>query len=342
MTYFTQLGKFKQAKTSFVFEQIARVLLSIVVLLIMLALILFPDKFMVSFKSGLLLFATAVLPALFPFMFLTKLLTDLGVVDKIAQFFNKPFAKLFKVPGLAFYVLMLSMLCGYPVGAKVLSDLCEKGAISREEANNMIPFCTSCGPLFVVGSVGVGMFANKKLGFAVFGICILAAILTCFVFGIFAKKPQKLSASSAAKPTAFNEMLSKSMTDSCFSILLVGGYIALFYLLIDILMQFGILLPFEAATNWLFGLFKIDKSYTKGTVAGIFEMTRGCFEISKTAGSKSLVFLCAIISFSGISIIMQSLCFLTKAKLSGGKFLLVKFVQSVFAILIAMLFCVFL
>ena len=102
---------------------VARSIISAVLFAMLLILVIFPDVSGKSFLDGLLLFSYSVLPTLFPFLFITKMLTDLGMIEKITKAINKPFKLLFGTNGIAFYVFIMSIICGYPIGAKILSDL---------------------------------------------------------------------------------------------------------------------------------------------------------------------------------------------------------------------------
>ena len=52
------------------------------------------------------------------------------------------------------------------------------GAVSREEAERLLGFCNNSGPAFIVGAVGAGIFGSPSVGLALYGIHILAAVLT--------------------------------------------------------------------------------------------------------------------------------------------------------------------
>ena len=314
--------------------------LSLVLILILIALITNPDLCSKSFTNGLILFSTSVLPTLFPFLFITKMLTDFGFVQKITNATSKTFKLLFGTNGIALYIFSMSLLCGYPVGAKILSDLARKGKITKEEANQMLPFCTSSGPLFIIGTVGVQMFENKALGAKLFLIHFLATFFVAATMCNITRHKNKIHSQTkqtATKCTNLDQILSKSMTDTCLSVLSIGGFITIFYVLIDILTKFKILAPLTKLTSIFLGTIHANKSLSNGLSSGLFELTRGCKDLSISGAITAPVAISFLLGFGGLSIILQSASFLSKAKISIKKFLLTKTLQGIVAVLFALL-----
>ncbi|MCI6976113.1 MAG: hypothetical protein MR895_02065, partial [Clostridiales bacterium] len=80
------------------------------------------------------LFWAAVLPALFPFFFFTRMLTGLGFPETVGKFFEKPVKFLFHTPPISAYIFFMSVLSGYPIGAKLISEFYKNGVINTEES----------------------------------------------------------------------------------------------------------------------------------------------------------------------------------------------------------------
>ena len=317
---------------------------SIIIIVLMITLAIFPDLFLQSFLNGLILYATAVLPALFPFMFLTKTLTDLGVIQILVKVLDKPFYKIFRAPAIGCYILFMSAICGYPVGAKLLSDLVETGTINKNQAERLLPFSSTSGPIFVVGTVGAGMIGNKFIGFTIFGIHIAATIICAIIVGWITSFFSKNNTVNTANIQINNEVeldkiLAKNMTDTCSSVLIVGGFIATFYLFIDILIKFKIIVPITTLLTWLFTKLNIDATISSGISSGLIEMTRGCKDLIYNVNITKpiIISLIGIITFSGISILIQSWTFLSRAKISFKKFFCIKILQTTISIILGII-----
>jgi len=58
----------------------------------------------------------------------------------------------------------MSVTSGYPVGAKLVADLREDKKITKVEAQRILSFASTSGPLFMIGAVSIGMFNNPSIG----------------------------------------------------------------------------------------------------------------------------------------------------------------------------------
>ncbi len=315
------------------------VFLSFVVVFLMAAIILDPQNSMKSMLDGLLVWLNSVLPALFPFLFLTKLLTNLNMAQLLAKKFEKITKKLFNVSGICSYVFLMSLLSGYPIGAKLTAELFNSGKITHAEAVRMNSFCSTSGPLFVVGTVGISLFADKLLGFVILISHILGAVVNGICFRNI-KKNENFFVKTASKQTKnFDSVLADTMYDSIISILLIGGFVSLFFVFVDILFQLHILEIISDTIGMILNLFGINPNFSEGLTSGFFEVTRGCKDLASLHENKILlaIFASMLISFGGLSIHLQSFAFLQKCKTKIGLYFLMKTTQSVFSGIIAFL-----
>lgn len=303
-----------------------KLILILVITIILGAIVINPEVYITSCLNGIMVWATVVLPALLPFMFFTKTLTELGVADILASKF-KLFPKIFKVPSLAIYVFILSILSGYPVGAKIVADLYESGAISKEEAYKITTFTSNSGPMFVLGSVGIGMLTSRKLGI----IILISHILGALINGLIYRNHKENSTEINKKIIEKNNLsIGDLMWNTVHSVLIIGGFIALFFVIIEIINNLNI---FSPISNLFSKIFNCDANIFTAIFNGIFEITRGCLDISKL-GLSELVSgtLCTfIISFGGLATAMQALVFLKKFDMRFSFFIKQKITHAIFA-----------
>ncbi len=307
-----------------------KLILILVITIILGAIVINPEVYITSCLNGIMVWATVVLPALLPFMFFTKTLTELGVADILASKF-KLFPKIFKVPSLAIYVFILSILSGYPVGAKIVADLYESGAISKEEAYKITTFTSNSGPMFVLGSVGIGMLTSRKLGI----IILISHILGALINGLIYRNHKENSTEINKKIIEKNNLsIGDLMWNTVHSVLIIGGFIALFFVIIEIINNLNI---FSPISNLFSKIFNCDANIFTAIFNGIFEITRGCLDISKL-GLSELVSgtLCTfIISFGGLATTMQALVFLKKFDMRFSFFIKQKITHAIFASVIS-------
>lgn len=184
-------------------------LLSVLLLFLLCLLFTAPARYAEACIQGMALWAKAVLPALFPFLILTGLLTKLGTAQKLADRLS-PLTEKIGLPGSAAYCLLVSLLSGYPVGSRTVADLYKGGAITREQAKRMSVLCSTSGPMFLVGSVGGAMFGSAAAG-AVLLAAHLLAVIGVYLALYFANRRKKRNIHAGQKAPAPHAGLKKTM-----------------------------------------------------------------------------------------------------------------------------------
>ncbi len=292
-----------------------------------------PETYIASAFTGIKLWATTVVPSLLPFFFFTALLSATGITEKIAKIARKPCGVLFRSGGVSAYAFLMSVLSGYPVGAKIIGDLGENNLISPDEATRLSTFCSTSGPLFIIGSVGFGMFGNKYCGYVLFLSHVLSAFLTGVIFRFYGEKSPKAKTVLSRKTQS--NVLYDCVYGSVISIAVVGGFICVFYVVADAATNLRLLYPLE----YLMNLIVKNESVSSAFCSGLIECTRGCKLLSLCGLSTySLAFACYLISFGGVSVLFQSLCFLKKANANTAIFIAAKVVQTVISFGLCLLF----
>ena len=308
-----------------------KTILSIFIMFIIVLLIIDPQKNINACFDGLSLWATAILPTLLPFFFLTGILASLGFLQKLGKLFAPITTRLFNTDGISGYVYLISIISGYPVGAKTTADLYENNLISKGQAFKITTFTSTSGPLFIVGTVGISMFGSAKLGYLI----LISHILGAFLNGLIYR--------NTFTPTGQNIIVLQNknhledvMINSIKSVLIVGGYVSIFYMLISMLNNFNILYPFS---GFLSLITPLSPATSSAIINGVIEVTRGCLNLStcNLSSFQLLVLSTGLISFGGLSIFLQALTFLKKFDMSIKFYLLTKTTQTILSVLIASL-----
>lgn len=306
-----------------------------VIFILAVIIAVFPERYLKSSFSGIKLWAFSVLPSLLPYFFLTTVLTKLNVLDGVFKKFDKPNGKLFRVKGIVSYAFFSSVISGYPVGAKILSDLYAGGLISEGEVKRAAPLCSTSGPLFIIGAVGVSMFMNKTAGVIMLIAHVLSAVFAALTFrGV---KGEILASDKTLLPQKCDNILYEAAYGAVNSVLIVGAYVAVFFVISDILFDFKILLPLSFVLKPIFSVFGAN-GCEYYFISGLMECTKGA-KLLSTLGAlpKTVALSASLISFGGVSVIMQSLTYLSGAKVKPLYFLTVKSVQAFYAFLLAFL-----
>ncbi|MCL2342171.1 MAG: hypothetical protein FWC53_03910 [Firmicutes bacterium] len=131
-------------------------------------------------KNGLLLWANSVVPSLLPFFIAANLLSYTEVIPLLGKLLNKFMRPLFNVPGEGAFAFIMGIVSGYPAGAGIVSDFKKQGVCTAAECERLISFTNNSGPLFIVGTVGSGLFYDVKTGI----LLLITHILACITVGI--------------------------------------------------------------------------------------------------------------------------------------------------------------
>ena len=297
--------------------------LSLFIIALITIFILNPSKYMLSVSNGLIVWATAVVPALLPFFVLSKLLIELDFFDRFCKYISPITQKLFKAPAIAGYIFLISIVSGYPVGAKLLQEYHKNGILTQNQCKKISTFTSTSGPLFILGTVGGGFFNNQRLGFILL-CCHVSSTVLC---GIFLRNFCCLDNSIINHKNQYannKNILNDTIYSSLISILSIGVLISLFFMLTD-------MLPID----------KIPNETVQAFVTGLIEVTHGCKMLSQLQlpFATSAVLCQTLISFGGICIILQSYTYLKDCGISFGRLIFFKGFQASLSALLTFLIC---
>lgn len=327
----------------------------IIILVIIILVVSNPTVSINSAKEGLDLWFNILVPSLFPFFILSELLISLKFVDFFGNLLKPIIKPVFNVPGQGAFPLIMSVMSGYPVGIKLTSRLREENIITREEGNRLICFVSTSGPLFILGAVLIGMLNSPKLG----PLLILPHYLGAITLGLLFSKIKQKSRNGNTKKDVFKKnnfynnldnlsttkpsiglLISKSIKDSIDSILLIGGFVIIYSVVIELLF---ISKAFNSVilvgTNFL----DIQPDLMKGIIAGIIELTTGCKRIAASNLNIIIKILVCnfLIGWGGLSIHSQSISFISLTDLNSYLYLFSKFLHGILSVIYTYIIYIF-
>lgn len=326
--------------------------ITILLCLFTLCLVLFSRTNLSAAKNGLILWATAVVPSLFPFFVATEMLSYTNVISYLGKWLTPIMRPLFGVPGEAAFAFIMGLISGYPVGAKIVSNFMEQGICNKEEAERMLAFTNNSGPLFIIGTVGITLFGNTTIGILLLVTHILACISVGIILNLCTHRKRKNEfkpsySSAVSHPikkqntttpsfSSLGEILGSSIKNATSTILLIGGFVVLFSVVISILNQSHLLDTISHIFEPIFSLLHIPSEFCKSLLSGIVELTNG---VSLIAGiptknlSISIIFSAFLLGFGGFSVLLQVFSIVSKNGLSIKKYAYGKLLQGLLAAL---------
>lgn len=313
---------------------------TVIFILFTISLLFFSDNNLIAAQEGLALWSTKVLPSLFPFFVATELLCKTNFAYILGKILNKFMKPIFNVPGESSLALILGIISGYPVGAKVVCNLKHEKVISKIEAERLIAYTNNSGPLFILATVGISLFKNKRLGIILLISHIISAILVgyCFKFwkkdkfDISFKESKFNSISLPIKLSNFGEILGNSIKSAISNILSIGGFIVLFSVILSILKASGIIQTFSN----FFNCFGISNEITTAFLTGIIELTNGVnltANLYKNYNLLTILLTSFLLGFGGISVLLQVYSIISKENISIKPYLFGKLLQGFFSVI---------
>lgn len=318
---------------------------TILFLFFTITLLLFSESNFIAAQNGLALWATKVLPTLFPFFIATELLCKTNFTYILGKLFNKFMRPLFNVPGEASIALILGTISGYPIGAKIVCNLKKEKIISKIEAERLIAYTNNSGPLFILGTVGVALLSNKTIGILLLTSHILSALLVGYCFKFWKKdkfdinfREMKFNSNQTLlKISDIGELLGNSVKSSISSILSIGGFVVLFSVILSILKSSG----FISIINSIFLAFGISNEISTSIFTGIIELTNGInlsTSLYSTLPLFSLLITSFLLGFGGISVLLQVYSIIVKENISIKPYFYGKLLQGFFSVLLSFIF----
>ena len=321
---------------------INKILLPSFFLLLLFYLFLFPTQSFQAACNGLDLWFHTLLPSLLPFCILSNILIASEIIPKFLKPFHFAFRTFLGVSPYGAYALTLGLLCGYPMGAKLVGDLYRQNKISQQEGNYLLTISNHASPMFLTTYIALHLFENRFLLPKTFFILYCSAFFTSIFFRAYFYLSKKNSVKSQRKNCTTHTLSATSLSETHNSITIesvddaifngfetiskLGGYIILFSICSAMLQQ--MLEPFPTL-QWF--------------IPGITELTTGINLISKTNFSfeKKYILILTFTSFGGISTLAQTKGMLHSTPFQISTYLFGKIVNALCTFVLAFLFFVF-
>ncbi|RLL45221.1 sporulation integral membrane protein YlbJ [Oceanobacillus piezotolerans] len=308
------------------------ILFSSATVFITFCLIKFPDQTLEASIRGLNLWWEVVFPSLLPFFIISELLIAFGVVKFIGRLFEPVMRPLFNVPGVGSFGMIMGMVSGYPTGAKIAARLREEKQLTQVEAERLVSFTNNSSPLFIFGAISAGFFHDAKLGILLATSHYLgnAMVGICMRFHgrqyetTYKKHARRFSVKQAfwemheARIKAnrpVGEILGDAVINSIKTLVMIGGFIVLFSVIIKLLFLVGVSSMISSIFAFIFSIISLPESFALPFISGLFEITIGANMISQITSSPLLqqaIFVSFILGFNGFSVQAQVASILAK------------------------------
>lgn len=292
--------------------------------------------------QGLQLWWQIVFPALLPFLVLSEILIAYGWVHALGVWLEPLMNRLFKLPGVGGWVLAMGMTTGFPGGALAARQLHDQGDLSARDANKLAALAHFCNPMLILIVIATGLMREPAAGYIILAIHWLTGLLAFLLLNRRSGRQAGISPKDAAEKQlgrpakerslvyqslqsakrahvkdgrSFGRLLGDTVSNAVQTLMMVGGYIIIFAVVIQIA---GRLVPHFPA----YGL------------SGLFEVHLGARDLSGTAFAADRTqwsMMSGLLGFTGISALLQSMSVLRKTGVSWLRFSLVRLLHGILA-----------
>jgi sporulation integral membrane protein YlbJ len=316
--------------------KILTVIIVITIIIIGIEVLLKSNYVMSSVSYSLSLWCNSVFPSLFPFFVISNLLINCGFASFLGEILKPFMHQIFKIKGEASFVLVMSMLSGFPSSAKYTRELYDKGLINEHEATKLLTFTHFSNPLFILGTISIMFLGNKEVGMLI----LLSHYISNIIIGIIFRNyyVSKKDTSTVSFRKAFNIMhkkriesgkslgllISNALMNSINTLLLVLGVITMFLIITTIIDQNVSLNP-----------------YNQSILNGFLEMTQGLNYVGllEIPLKNKAILSTMFISFGGLSVHMQTIGLISDSKIKYYPYLIARLLHaSISGLLIYLLF----
>ncbi|MBS4020915.1 MAG: sporulation integral membrane protein YlbJ [Dethiobacter sp.] len=327
-------------------------LMAVLAVALTISMVFYPEDAFSAAVKGLDVWWNIVFPALLPFFIGSELLMGLGVVHFMGVMLEPLMRPLFNVPGVGSFVMAMGLASGFPIGSILTSRLRREELCSKVEGERLMSFTNTADPLFMFGAVAVGMFGYPQVGVTIAAAHYLSSITTGILLRFYGRSQPNTPEASTRGSIIFKalsalyearkkdgrpmgQLLGDAVRNSVNTLLLIGGFIILFSVIIRIMSIVGVVAILARGIMFILSPLGLDPLLTPALISGIFEVTLGCQLAGQAASSAPLVQTVmvagAIIAWSGLSVHAQVASIISGTGMKITPFVIARFIHAVLA-----------
>jgi sporulation integral membrane protein YlbJ len=336
------------------------ILIAIAAIFTVVSVVINPAQTLDASKQGLHIWWSMVFPALLPFFILCDIVIAYGIVHALGVLIDPLLRKTLRLPGIAGWSLISSVLAGSPAGVETVVQLRQSGRIDQLAGERITMLSHFANPIFMITVVAVAFLKRPDL--ALF-ICIVhycsaigcAIVLRNYLLprnfviednvrtprpSVWTRVSMALHEARQEDQRSFGQILGEAVSGSLQKLMMVGGTIIMFSVLLELVSVMGISGLIVDIVAWTNPPYLITNSGIDTLISGILEVHMGIYSISQQE-HMSIIWmtsaLCGMIGWGGLAVHMQVSALLRPTDIRYSPFLLARLVQSILSMLLALL-----
>lgn len=284
--------------------------------LMMFLIIFYSKELSTGIKNGVNISLNLLLPSMFIFMIFANAIMSSEAASIAAMPFRFLSKKIFKIKDDDIVIVVLSLVGGYPVGAKLLADEVRSGNMSRQTASRMLAFCVNCGPAFLISGVGAEIFGSLRFGVILYLSQIIACVLTGALSGIGLKPDSEAFIKTQKKNESGTVLIVNAVHSAIKSMAVICGFVVAFSAFLPVISLF--LSDLSMPANYI--------------IRGLLEVTTGCQSLSNFRDYNPAILAAVFTGFGGICVQIQVCAMLKGTGISMKPFFLWRIPYMIFSV----------
>ncbi len=259
-----------------------KIIITVLTIILLIMIIISPDVCINGASKGVLVCGNIIVPSLFPFSVFVLFLLNCNIIEKMT-FIERFSLKVFNQTADMFFIMLFSMLGGYPIGARLINELYKNHKLSKTDAHIMQCYCVNAGPAFIAVAIGQGILHSKKAGFLMLTSHIIASIVIALIFKGKIKHQTTYFKTSYKSHESISDIFVNSTAQAASAVLSICSFVILF----------SVITAYFNALSVRFALFK--------TLSILCEVTTSVSNI------KNIYLISFLLGFSGFAVWFQVL-----------------------------------
>lgn len=260
----------------------------------------------------------SLIPSLFPFFVISDILINYNVTSYIPKFIKRFFRWIFNTEDNVITIFFLSLLSGFPMGARNIRTYYDNGLITSEVGNKALVFTHFANPVFVITILGSIFLGDVRLGY----IILLSLYISNIILGILVRGNDSHNDCNITtfKSQSFGVLFINSIKRSIDTLFLILGILTCFLIMASIFIN----------------LLNIN-GYNAVIIKGIMEITMGLKDLGMCNISDlyKVVIGSFFVTFGGISVHMQVISQIINTDIKYKYFLMGRIIGSMLAVIIS-------
>lgn len=309
-----------------------------------ISIILYPAQAFGASIQGLHIWWKFVFPPMLPVLILFEIMTGYGLIRRIGRKLEPLLRRLIRLPAGGGTACVANLIAGAPSGARVIAELRQRQAVTRDEAGYLLAISHSVSPVLIVTVIGVGFLGSARLGFMLAIIYYCSQFLTAMLMRLAmpparvkqeakstynqaerrsqAQTGTMLSAMPDEQP-ALGKILGDAVTAAIQRLMMIGGYMIICSVIARLIALARFNLDLADVAIW----------------PSVLDLHLGAYEAAHAGNpwNRNIAMISAILGFGGSSLLLQTMAGIAGSDIGVSRYLLSRVAHAVCAGVLACL-----